>query len=150
MICSIVEYWIEWLSFTPIKSISVFLYIGMAGTFIGQILRSAAMITARENFTHLVAQEKEDEHKLVTSGIYQYRLFDFRYLRHPSYTGFFYWGVFLQLSQGNLICTAAYAYVLQNFFRERIAVEEESLVSFFGDTYSKYQTTSFVGIPGIH
>jgi len=35
-------------------------------------VRLAALITAGHNFTHVIAKEKKAEHKLVTSGIYQY------------------------------------------------------------------------------
>jgi protein-S-isoprenylcysteine O-methyltransferase len=37
---------------------------------IGQALRSAAMIHATTNFSHLVAMHKRESHKLVTDGVY--------------------------------------------------------------------------------
>jgi protein-S-isoprenylcysteine O-methyltransferase len=37
---------------------------------LGQSLRSGAMIHASTNFSHAVAFEKRDSHKLVTDGIY--------------------------------------------------------------------------------
>jgi protein-S-isoprenylcysteine O-methyltransferase len=36
----------------------------------GQVLRSAAMITAANNFNHLVQYKKADSHRLVTVGVY--------------------------------------------------------------------------------
>jgi len=43
-----------------------------------------------------------------------------RYLRHPSYTGFFYWGIGTQLLLMNPISLIGYAVVLFRFFKERI------------------------------
>ena len=37
---------------------------------LGQLVRSLAMIQAGSNFSHQVAEEKRDDHQLVTKGIY--------------------------------------------------------------------------------
>ena len=44
------------------------------------------MHTCQENFNHIVQEKQEEGHQLITVGIY-------KYLRHPSYTGGFYWSV---------------------------------------------------------
>lgn len=44
--------------------------IGLLLTIVGQVMRSGAMWTAGNNFTHVIATRKADSHKLVTSGIY--------------------------------------------------------------------------------
>lgn len=41
----------------------------------GQIIRSAAMIEARDAFSHQIAEKKQPSHSLVTSGIYGYCLY---------------------------------------------------------------------------
>ena len=79
----------------------------------GQYARSAAMKTAGSNFNHIVQSEKKNDHVLVTEGIY-------RYLRHPSYFGFFWWGLGTQILLGNIVCLVGYAYVLWRFFEKRI------------------------------
>ena len=77
-------------------------------------------------------------------------MFSIRYLRHPSYTGFFYWGIFMQLSLANPICTVGYAYALHHFFASRIESEEHALIEFFGDEYRKYRQSAHIYIPRIH
>ena len=42
-----------------------------------------------------------------------------------------------------------YAFVSFTFFKERIYVEEFTLISFFGDQYRQYQKRVGTGIPGI-
>lgn len=46
--------------------------VGIVLTLISQGLRSGAMIHAATNFSHAVMVQKEDSHKLVTTGIYRY------------------------------------------------------------------------------
>ena len=53
------------------KSIGFLRIVGVVGLFISQGVRTAAMITAQSNFTHLVSYEKEKDHQLVTWGIYR-------------------------------------------------------------------------------
>jgi protein-S-isoprenylcysteine O-methyltransferase len=108
----------------------------------GQFIRSAAMIAAGTNFNHIVQRRKADSHRLVTSGVYAH-------LRHPSYFGFFWWGLGTQLLLGNVLCFVGYAVVLWRFFAERIAKEEELLVAFFGGEYEVYRKRTRVGIPFI-
>lgn len=71
------------------------------------------MLHAGSNFNHLVQKEKKVGHVLVTGGVY-------RYLRHPSYFGFFWWGLGTQVVLGNAVCLVGYAVVLWRFFRRRI------------------------------
>lgn len=58
------------------------------------MLRKAAIWTARDNFTHLVQQEKMETHALVTHGVYSW-------FRHPSYVGWFYWCIGTQVEYIN-------------------------------------------------
>jgi len=44
---------------------------------VGQWLRSAAMIHASTNFSHTVAFQKRDTHRLVTDGVYASEVFPF-------------------------------------------------------------------------
>lgn len=41
-------------------------------TLAAQALRSTAMIHASSNFAHMVASEKLDSHRLVTTGVYAF------------------------------------------------------------------------------
>jgi protein-S-isoprenylcysteine O-methyltransferase len=67
------------------------LCLGLALLIMGQVFRSGAMITAKSNFTHLISVRKVASHKLVQDGVY-------RYLRHPSYFGWFWWSIATQVS----------------------------------------------------
>lgn len=109
---------------------------------VGQVVRSLAMAHAAGNFNHHVQSRRKDGHVLVTDGIYSV-------LRHPSYFGFFWWGLGTQMVLGNFVCFALYALVLWRFFAKRIEREESFLISFFGDDYIQYRRTTLVGIPGI-
>jgi protein-S-isoprenylcysteine O-methyltransferase len=100
------------------------------------------MFQAGVSFTHLVATQKTDKHLLVTDGIYTH-------LRHPSYTGWFYWSVGCQLLLLNPLCLVAWAGASWHFFRGRIHEEELYLLRFFGDDYRRYHQRSWVCIPFI-
>ena len=89
------------------------LCIGLTLLILGQFVRSMAMVQAGTNFNHRVQTHKAHGHELVTSGIYAF-------LRHPSYFGFFWWGVGSQIILGNGVCCVGYAVVLWKFFHGRI------------------------------
>lgn len=136
--------------------------LGLGSIVVGQVVRSAAMIQAGTNFNHTVQRRRNSGHVLVKTGVYAL-------LRHPSYFGFFWWGLGTQLVLGNVVCFSAYTVVLWLFFRARISSEfgvvsrnraclliralleeEEFLVRFFGKEYEDYRTCTPVGIPFIH
>lgn len=91
----------------------VWLTVGFMMLLVGQATRTLAMMHAGTNFNHLVQCRKKEGHVLVTDGIY-------RWLRHPSYFGFFWWGLGTQIIMGNTICLIGYALVLWRFFNHRI------------------------------
>ncbi|EHA25161.1 hypothetical protein ASPNIDRAFT_186640, partial [Aspergillus niger ATCC 1015] len=116
--------------------------VGLLLMVVGQTIRSVAMAQAGSNFNHTVQVTRREGHVLVTGGVYSV-------LRHPSYFGFFWWGLGTQLVLGNGVCFVAYAVVLWRFFSGRIWREEKFLVAFFGEEYERYRKRSWVGIPGI-
>jgi protein-S-isoprenylcysteine O-methyltransferase len=118
------------------------LALGFCFVVVGQIIRTLAMYTAGTNFSHLVAHQKRAQHQLITSGVYHY-------LRHPSYFGFFWWGIGTQLVCGNSLSLVGFSLVLWYFFWKRIKGEEESLIRFFGKEYEDYRKRTIVGIPFI-
>ncbi|KAL8795945.1 MAG: hypothetical protein Q9182_007459 [Xanthomendoza sp. 2 TL-2023] len=95
---------------------AAWMMLGLAMLLIGQGIRTLAMVQAGTNFNHLVQSKKKQGHVLVTDGIYGW-------LRHPSYFGFFWWGVGTQVVMGNVVCLAGYAVVLWRFFSHRIEGE---------------------------
>ncbi|KAJ5387033.1 hypothetical protein N7509_009574 [Penicillium cosmopolitanum] len=116
--------------------------LGFILVILGQIIRSLAMAHAAANFNHHVQSRHKDGHVLVTSGVYAV-------LRHPSYFGFFWWGLGTQLVLGNVVCFVLYGVVLWRFFASRIRTEESFLINFFADDYVQYKKNTRVGIPGI-
>ena len=90
--------------------------LGLFLMVLGQAVRSLAMVQAGANFTHTIQRRKREGHVLVTRGVYSV-------LRHPSYFGFFWWGLGTQLVLGNVVCFLGYAVVLWLFFAERIKSE---------------------------
>ncbi|KAI6246765.1 Protein-S-isoprenylcysteine O-methyltransferase [Erysiphe necator] len=125
------------------KSLQMFsLFCGLFLIIIGQSIRTLAILTAGPSFSHLVAHQKSKSHVLIQHGIYSI-------LRHPSYFGFFWWGIGTQLVCGNIISLFGYTIVLFWFFKMRIRGEETLLVEFFGKEYEEYARRTFVAIPGL-
>ena len=108
----------------------------------GEAIRKIAMLTAGSNFDHLIRTHREDEHQLVTSGIYSL-------CRHPSYVGWFYWSIGTQIILCNPLCTIAYALASWKFFNERVYQEEITLIHFFNEQYVTYQQKVPTGLPFI-
>lgn len=65
-------------------------YTGLGLCCSGELLRKCAMLTAGSNFHHLVRVKREEDHRLVTTGVYSV-------CRHPSYAGWFLWSVGTQV-----------------------------------------------------
>ena len=76
--------------FPFLKEFSTISCIGLALCIGGEILRKAAMFTAKRNFNHVVQSQKSEDHELVTHGVYGL-------CRHPSYAGWFYWSIGTQV-----------------------------------------------------
>ncbi|KAI8929310.1 Isoprenylcysteine carboxyl methyltransferase family-domain-containing protein, partial [Entophlyctis helioformis] len=142
MIGGAVEFLLEVWLVPSLKGHYFIIYTGVLVVFASQMLRTVAMVTAGHNFSHIIAEYKEDDHKLVTTGVYSI-------FRHPSYTGFFYWSLGMQVVLGNPVCFCAFVVVLIKFFTSRIEFEEETLVEFFGDDYREYRKRTYTFIPSI-
>lgn len=136
------EFWMEAYFFGKWKIFSFLSWIGVCIMLLGQVVRSVAMWTCGDSFSHIIADEKTDEHKLITHGIYSI-------LRHPSYFGWFYWSVGTQLILCNPISTVLYTVAAWYFFESRIPYEEYKLLEFYGEEYRQYMLRTFIGIPYI-
>ncbi|KAL4746749.1 Isoprenylcysteine carboxyl methyltransferase family-domain-containing protein [Aspergillus terricola var. indicus] len=125
-----------------VGGVKVQVVLGLFLMILGQAVRTSAMAQAGSNFNHTVQVERKEGHTLVQHGVYWV-------LRHPSYFGFFWWGLGTQLVLGNVVCFVGYAVVLWKFFNNRIQREERFLIAFFGNEYVEYKKRTIVGIPGI-
>ncbi|PSN56241.1 hypothetical protein C0J52_00377 [Blattella germanica] len=135
--------WVEQQEECGLKEVWFLSYVGVALCIGGEVLRKLAMFTARTNFNHVIQSIREDDHQLVTHGVYNW-------CRHPSYVGWFYWSIGTQLIMVNPLCIVAYTIASWRFFHERVFVEEDSLFYFFGDEYFQYQQRVGTGLPFIH
>ncbi|KAH0490576.1 hypothetical protein TgHK011_002038 [Trichoderma gracile] len=140
--CLLVSIFFPNRHWAPFGSGNVLLFVGLALVVVGQLVRSLAMLHAGASFNHHIQTKKAQTHLLVTTGIYGW-------LRHPSYFGFFWWGLGTQLVLGNVVCFIAYTAVLYTFFRGRIEIEEHKLVEFFGEDYVNYRKRVGTLIPFI-
>jgi protein-S-isoprenylcysteine O-methyltransferase len=129
--------------FYEYKNIKILFILGLIMTIIGQYFRIAALFTGKSNFTHKIQLKKRKNHVLVKYGIYSI-------CRHPSYFGFFIWSVGIEIMCVNPICTIAFAYILFQFFKVRIELEEEYLIKFFGMEYIKYRRQVGILMPFIN
>ena len=131
-VAALSEFWLEaWLA-PSLKMHTWLLVVALVVVASMQALRTAAMYTAASNFTHQIAEQKNESHVLVTHGVYAY-------LRHPSYCGWFWWAVGTQLLLANPLCTVGYALAAWRFFDDRIHYEEQTLVEYFGSDYIQYR-----------
>lgn len=101
--------------------------LGITMIFVGQFVRSLAMAQAGTNFNHQVQSQKNEGHQLVTTGLYAY-------FRHPSYFGFFWWGLGTQVALGNSVSLAGYAFVLWYFFSHRIRRKNSQYCDYIDST----------------
>lgn len=113
LVLSSVEFWLEFAFVPEWKRHWAVLPTGLVLVVVGQALRVAAMATAAANFSHRIEYQKRQEHVLVTHGVY-------RFVRHPSYMGWFLWTIGSQVLLANPICGIGYTIVSWGFFRDRI------------------------------
>lgn len=126
--------------FCPFINSTLLSVLGFSLVVIGQATRSLAMITCGESFNHIIQHSKKKNHVLVQTGIY-------RYLRHPSYFGFYYWSIGTQLVLGNFISTILFTIASWMFFHRRIPFEEQTLLKLFPEEYPDYKSKTIIGIP---
>ena len=145
MAFAFLEYFIEfafvpWLKLNP--AAWVITVIGVGVTVVGHYFRIGAEFTAKNNFTHKIRYTKKEEHKLITHGVYSFS-------RHPGYFGWFLWSVGTQLMICNPISAIGFFFASYYFFKDRIVIEEELLVHFFGYDYIAYRNSVPTRIPFI-
>lgn len=120
--------------------------LGVVTCLSGEFIRKLGMVTCGTNFSHIVEYQdrnlrKAPKHVLVVNGIY-------KFVRHPSYMGWFMWSVGSQMVLGNFISFFLFTVASYKFFQERIPEEEETLIEKFGSEYLEYmKRVTFSGVP---
>ncbi|XP_047982043.1 protein-S-isoprenylcysteine O-methyltransferase B-like [Salvia hispanica] len=140
MVGSLVEYLVEVYFFPGMKEHRFISNTGLALVVVGELMRKLAIITAGRSFTHFIRRSREQDHVLITHGVY-------KYIRHPSYCGFLIWSVGTQVMLCNPVCTLGFAAVVWRFFQLRIRYEEYFLTQIFGSRYVEYARRTTSGIP---
>ncbi|GLE04592.1 hypothetical protein PINS_up013561 [Pythium insidiosum] len=140
LLASAAEFALESLLAPSFKVTAWSLTLGLGLVVFGQIVRVGAMWTAASNFSHRIEYVKRKDHVLVTHGIY-------KFVRHPSYMGWFWWTVGSQVLLANPICALGFAVVSWSFFRDRIPYEEDLLLQFFPEEYPSYRRRTISGVP---
>ncbi|KAI7888217.1 farnesyl cysteine-carboxyl methyltransferase, mediates the carboxyl methylation step during C-termin [Mucor mucedo] len=139
---ALLEFLIEYYFYPGYKTFGTINYIGLVLLVVGQACRTIAMFSARHNFSHHIADYKERDHVLVQHGIYSL-------MRHPSYFGFYWWAIGVQVLLMNPLCLILFVYWLHQFFSERIAYEEHTLHRFFGQAWVDYKARTPTLMPFI-
>lgn len=113
----------------PALDTPVISYIGIIVYFVGAIvvLRSRTQLG---RYGDGIPGLKEDHH-LLTEGIYDY-------IRHPLYSGGMLGRIGLGLSFRGYLGAIVFVLVYFIIFRKRMEIEEQSLISEFGEEYEEY------------
>ncbi|MDR3644458.1 MAG: isoprenylcysteine carboxylmethyltransferase family protein [Clostridia bacterium] len=136
---------IGWLlKFNPVKGLysasMVFPVVGSVIILSGLMIRLCAIATLKRYFT--VNVTIQENHKLITSGLYQY-------IRHPAYAGGILSFIGCGLCYGNplsFVCISVPYFIL---ILMRIKHEEIVLVNQFGKDYTELQSKTKKLIPYI-
>ncbi|KAL6783927.1 hypothetical protein ACKKBG_A04045 [Auxenochlorella protothecoides x Auxenochlorella symbiontica] len=139
---SLVEYGLERTLMPSLKTGTLTTRLGLLMIVAGEALRKTGMVTATHNFTHAIASQRTERHRLVTHGVYGY-------MRHPGYAGWALWAIGTQVLLANPVCTPAFLVVVWRFFRSRVEYEDALLLSFFGQQFHEYKASVPSGILGI-
>ncbi|EER95557.1 probable protein-S-isoprenylcysteine O-methyltransferase [Sorghum bicolor] len=139
---AMLEHLTEILIFPEVKEYWFVSNTGLVMVIVGEIIRKLAVVTAGRSFTHVIRTYYEDQHQLITHGLY-------RFMRHPGYSGFLIWAVGTQVMLCNPLSTVAFTLVLWRFFSKRIPYEEFFLRQFFGSEYDEYAQRVHSGLPFI-
>jgi protein-S-isoprenylcysteine O-methyltransferase len=137
-----VSFGLAWLgrSFNVAVFVGLGQYLGLSLMLGGLVLRQWAILVLGRHFSTTVSLEAD--HRLVQHGPY-------RFLRHPAYTGSFMTMVGLQVALGNLGSTVLVIIILLGALMYRIKIEEEHLLTTFGEQYQRYMRRTWRLWPGL-
>jgi len=109
--------------------------------FLGTILRLYAIKTLGRFFTMEIGTR--EGHQMIQSGPY-------KFIRHPSYTGYFLMILGMGVAYQNLYALLIPLLQIGIFFAKRIPLEEKMLSQKFGGEYSSYQKRTKKLIPWVY
>ncbi|HOZ13216.1 MAG TPA: isoprenylcysteine carboxylmethyltransferase family protein [Tenuifilaceae bacterium] len=115
-------------------------FAGVTIILLGATIRWISIIQLSSAFTVNVAIA--NNHKLKTDGVY-------KYVRHPSYFGLLFIMFGFSVSMNSYISILIITIPMFLAILYRIKVEEEILLTEFGDEYSNYKKNTKKLIPGL-
>ena len=125
----------------PMPDRNLMFWVGIALILTGIVFRAAAILTLRRYFTVQVTIDAQ--HELIDRGLY-------RWIRHPSYTGALISFIGLGFAFGSWLSLGIIVVAALIGFAYRIRVEEEALISHFGDRYRSYAARTSRLVPGVY
>ena len=90
LIVSWIEFFTECYFISDLKRFQTISIVGLCLCLFGDSLRKLAIFTAKLSFNHIVQETKNDNHILITHGVYSF-------CRHPAYLGWFIWAISTQV-----------------------------------------------------
>ncbi|MEW6056137.1 MAG: isoprenylcysteine carboxylmethyltransferase family protein [Bdellovibrionota bacterium] len=120
---------IELLDFLPLPASDLTLILGASIFFAGYSLRAWAIRILGRFFTFEIGIRSK--HQIIESGPY-------RWIRHPSYTGYLLMHIGMGLAYSSLFFILGLGIGTLVFFGLRIHQEERMLVRHFGPSYERY------------
>lgn len=108
---------------------------------LGVYLRHVSIKTLGKFFVTKV--QVTNDHRLIKDGIYSL-------LRHPSYTGLIIGFLGSTLALGSGISLAIFVFAGLPAYFYRIRVEEQALISVFGEEYLKYKSDTYAIFPFVY
>jgi protein-S-isoprenylcysteine O-methyltransferase Ste14 len=115
--------------------------LGLILFFLGTGLRLYAIKTLGRFFTMEIGTR--DGHRMITTGPY-------RFIRHPSYTGYFLMILGIGIAYQNIFSFIIPLLEITIFLVKRIILEEKMLSQEFGEEYSSYQQRTKKLLPWIY
>jgi protein-S-isoprenylcysteine O-methyltransferase Ste14 len=116
------------------------IFTGWIIFFFGTALRLYAIRTLGRFFTMEIGTR--EGHQMIQSGPY-------KFIRHPSYTGYFLMIFGIGIAYQNLYSFMIPLLQIGIFFAKRIPLEEKMLIQKFGGEYSSYQKRTKKLIPWV-
>ena len=121
--------------------ISIIPWIGLCVIVVGLIMRWTAILTLRKYFTVNVVIQSD--YRIIKTGVY-------RFVRHPSYSGEIISFFGLGLAIYNWMSIIVLVVPRMIAFLKRIQLEEQALLSTFGEEYANYRKLSWVLFPWVY